>query len=135
MFRVISREEACIHHDAAKNSREAEPNDAPVIAGSAAAARLPSVHPFPASGVFIIDKNRRRWLQQTFLGREKFVVRLKYAATEALRSEVRQFGEIAHAPPRRNTWPIGLAENSPRSKIFLPLKKVVSTTPASSRPA
>ena len=83
LFRIVSLEETRVHHDAANDSRHTESDDAPVVAGSAAAPSLPSVHPFAARGVFVLDKNRGRWLKQILFRREKFVVGQEHTAAQA----------------------------------------------------
>ena len=133
--RIISGEEARVHHHAAHNSRQSQPHDAPIVSRGPPPPRLPPVHPLSAVCVFPFDKNRLGVLQQIFLGREKFVVGHHYAAAQPLRRQIHEFRELTHAAPRCSTCPTGPAENSPRSNIFRPRKNVASTRPESSLPA
>ena len=56
--RKISREEACVHHNAANHSRQTQSDDAPVIAGRSTASSLPAIHPFAAVRILAFDENR-----------------------------------------------------------------------------
>ena len=97
MRREIASEEARIHDDATDDSRQAEAHDAPIVAGRAAAARFPAIHPFSAAGEFSFDENRFRFLEKIFLGREEFVVCGEDTAAEALGCEVGKRLKIFHA--------------------------------------
>src|SRR5882724_3198843 len=132
---IVSREETGIDDDAANHPWQSESHGAPVIAGCAAAARFPSIHPFSAIGVFPFDENGVGLLDEIFLGCEKVIVGLEHSAAEAFGSEIGELSEILHRLPRRRTLPAGEAQNFPRSKIFTPRRKVASTIPIRSRPA
>src|ERR1700751_733670 len=56
--RKDSREEACFSHNAANHSRQAQSDDAPVIAGRSTASRLPTIPPFATVGIFALDETR-----------------------------------------------------------------------------
>src|SRR5205823_8502066 len=74
-LRVVAFEVRGIYDDAVRDAGKAEPDDAPVVPWSPAAARLPAVHPFAERRVFAFDEDRLRRVEQVFLGREEFVVR------------------------------------------------------------
>src|SRR5580704_19745813 len=133
--RIIARKKARVHYRPAQNSRQPQPHDAPIRSRSPSPPRFPAVHPLSLGGVFPLEKNRLRALQQIFLGREKFVVRHQHAAAQPLRGQIHELRELIHTEPRCSRCPTGPAENSPRSKIFRPRRNVVSTRPKSSRPA
>ena len=82
MFGIIATEKTCIYNDTADDARQPETNDAPVVAGGAAAPRFPSIHPLSQIGVFAFDENRRGGLQQIFFGRKKLVIGDQHCATE-----------------------------------------------------
>src|ERR1700733_5316807 len=132
---IISGEKTRVHDRPAQNSRQAQAHNAPIVSWSPSPPRFPAVHPLSLVGVFALDKNRLRLLQQIFLGREKFVVCLHHAAAQPFRRQIHELRELVHTAPRCSACPTGPAENSPRSNIFRPRKNVVSTRPKSSRPA
>ena len=69
-----------LHHAA-----HAELDDAPVVAGDAATARLPAVHPLPFRRVFAGDEDRRLRLHQVGFRREEVVVGRNRTAADARR--------------------------------------------------
>src|SRR5271156_6214605 len=58
LFGIISTEVASVHDYSADYSRQAQSNDAPIVARNAAAARFPAVHPCHAICVLILAENR-----------------------------------------------------------------------------
>src|SRR5271165_585846 len=134
-FRIIAGEKAGVHRNAVDHARQAEPHDAPIMPGSASPPRFPAVHPFSTGGVFSLDKDRLRFPQQIFLGRKEIVVGGEHAPAETFGGEVGELCKILHRWPRSSTCPVGVAQNSPRSKIFTPRRKVASTIPIRLCPA
>ena len=63
-------------------------------AGTAAAARLPAVHPLAAIGVLAGNEDGRVGLDEVFLLREEIVVRREHRAAELFRREVDELSEI-----------------------------------------
>ena len=53
MRRIVAAEERGVDDDRVDDARQAELDDAPVVAGRAAAARFPAVHPLAAIGVLV----------------------------------------------------------------------------------
>src|ERR1700741_648089 len=132
---IVAGKESSVHDDAANDSRQAEPDDAPIVAGGAAAARFPTVHPFSTRGVFSFDENGIGFLEKVFFGSKKVVVGFEHTPAEAFGGEIGELREVFHRLPRRRTCPAGMAQKFPRSKIFIPRRKVASTIPRRSRPA
>ncbi len=83
-------------HDA-RDSRSAEADDAPVVAGLPAAARFPPVHPLPALRVLALAPSRRVVTNQVLLRREELVVGRDDRRPEPFGGEVDEI-ESARAP-------------------------------------
>src|SRR5687767_11915423 len=75
MLRIVAAEEAGIDDDTMHDTGGAESHDAPVVAGRAAAARLPSVHPLATFGVLALTPFGGSRAKQILLRREKLIVR------------------------------------------------------------
>jgi hypothetical protein len=93
VIRVVSAEEGGVHHHPADDAGEAEADEAEVVAGGAAAARLPAVHPFAAVGVLVLEEDRGLRLEQVLLLGEEVVVGPDHGASEALGGEIDELGE------------------------------------------
>src|SRR5882724_976406 len=102
MLRIVTAEETRIDHDAANYSGHAQTNNAPVVAGCAPPARLPTIHPFSQVGVFAFDKDGSARLKQVFLGREKLIVGNEHCAAKFFRSEINQFSKVHFATNLRD---------------------------------
>src|SRR5207245_10853257 len=63
---VIPFEVGGINDDSPKDSRQPQPDDAPVESGRSPPARLPAVHPFSDIGVLTFDEDGFAGLQQVF---------------------------------------------------------------------
>ena len=90
---VVPPEEARVDDDPAHDAGQAETDEAPVVAGAAAAPGLPAVHPFAAIGVLVLTPLRRCRAQERLLRREELVVRQQHRATQPLGGEVDQLRE------------------------------------------
>ena len=65
-------------------------HDTPIMSARAAAARLPSIHPFAAIGVLIRKKDPATGLEKILLLREELVVREKGDPSDAGRGQINQ---------------------------------------------
>src|ERR1041384_3766991 len=104
----VSAEERGVDDDTANHTRQSEPDDAPVVPGLAAAARLPPVHPLSAVRVFLRAPFGGVLLEEIFLLREELVVGEERRSAQLLGCEVGKVGEreITHAgaPRRAGPW-------------------------------
>src|SRR5712692_10177177 len=91
---------AGVDDHAAHNAWKAETDDGEVVPGHALAAALPSVHPFPALGVFVLLPHRLLRLEQILFWSEEVVRGIQHGAAEALGSEVDEFSKISCHPER-----------------------------------
>ncbi len=89
----ISEEVTGIDIDGADHTRESQADDAPVVTGRALAARLPTVHPFSAVGVFVWNEDRFGGFEQVFFWREEVVTRCERDAADEFGSEIDQARE------------------------------------------
>src|ERR1700736_899613 len=80
---MITQEMTCIDIDLFDNAAQAQLNDTPIVPRCAAAAGLPSIHPFAAVGVLIRDEDSAARLEEVFLLGEELVVRDKGDAADA----------------------------------------------------
>ena len=129
---MISPEVGGIDGDHANRARDAEPDDAPVVAAlrPAPAPSLPPVHPFPAIGVLALDEHGSPGGEQVVPGREEFVRR-----DERLPADARG-GEIDETLVRhRSHLPMTPLGKSPSLYTHTPRTNVWRTTPASVIPA
>ena len=111
--RVVAAEEAGVDDHAADDPRDAEADDAPVVARLAAAARLPAVHLLASIGVAVGVEDRGLRLEEVLLRREELVVRDEHHPAEAPGGEVGQRREVAHAAPLDSRRPAGSSRNRP----------------------
>jgi hypothetical protein len=95
---VIPEEVIRIDVDLPDDAAQSQLNNAPVMSGRAAAARLPAVHPLAAVGVLVGNKDPATGLQEVFLLGEELVVREKREAADAGCSEIDETGG------GRNRW-------------------------------
>src|SRR2546423_7151777 len=79
--RMIPEKMVRIDVDLANDAAHSQLHDAPIVSRRASASALPTVHPFPALGVFVRNENSAAGLEQIFLLRKKFVIRGKCDAT------------------------------------------------------
>src|SRR5207245_6162290 len=91
---MVATEMVRVHGDRADHTRNAESDDAPVVACPTPAPRLPPVHPMPAVGVLAFDERAAPRFEQIFLGREELVARDERPAAHARGGEVDQ--TLAH---------------------------------------
>src|SRR5205823_3517371 len=112
-FGKVPAEVAGINDYLRDQPRYSQLHDAPIVPGSSAAARHPSVHPLAPIGVFVLDPNRFRGFYQILFRSKEIVVRGEYTAAHAFRGKIQKIGEFAHASPRRNMRPRRPAGNSP----------------------
>ena len=105
--RKVAAEERRVDDDRVNHAGLAEPDDAPVVAGRAPAARLPAVHPLPAIGVLVRNEYRRRRLEQVLLPGEELVVGGDGLAAEAGGGEIEEVGQFTHCgcPSRYTSRP------------------------------
>src|SRR5882724_4643000 len=94
MFRIIAAEKTGIYHDAANYSWRSKTDDAPIVAGRASPARLPTIHPLSQVGVLPFDEDRRAGLEKIFFGREKLIVGNEHGAAESFRCEINQLSKV-----------------------------------------
>src|SRR6266566_930425 len=87
---MVATEMVGVHGDCADHTRNAESDDAPVIACPTPAPRLPPVHPMPAVGVLAFDERAAPRFEQIFLGREELVARDERPAADPRGGEVDQ---------------------------------------------
>ena len=104
-FRIVAAEIGGVHDHAPERPRQAEPDDAPVVAGLAAAAGLPAVHPLADVSVFPLLPDGLSGLEEVLLGREEFVIRGQHRATQTLGCEVHEIGKIASLHPGGGACP------------------------------
>jgi hypothetical protein len=71
---VIAKEVIRIDVDLFDNSAQSQLNDTPIMPGRAPAARLPSVHRFPAIGILVRNEDSTTRFQKVFLLGEKLVI-------------------------------------------------------------
>jgi hypothetical protein len=74
--------------DAARDTRDTESNDAPIVARTAAAAGLPAIHPLAALGVIALAPPRCVGPDQVLLGRKELVVSGNDGSAQALGRQV-----------------------------------------------
>ena len=127
-LRIVAAEDApCRRRPPRTMPGQAEPDDAPVVAGLASAPRLPAVHPLAAVGVLVRDPDRRGPDRIRFSFSAK---NSSFAASTAppSRSEARSTSEDASAHRSAQVTPPIVHERRPRSQVW-------RTTPRSWRPA
>ena len=72
---MIAQEVIRIGVDLLDNAAQSQLDNTPIVSGSAPAARLPSIHPFAAVGIFVRDENSPARFQKVLLLREELIVR------------------------------------------------------------
>ena len=85
---MIAKEMVRIDVDLLDDSAQSQLDDTPIMAGRAAAARLPSVHPFTVVGIFIWNENSATRFQEILLLREELVVRENRIAADLCRCQI-----------------------------------------------
>jgi hypothetical protein len=93
---MVPQEMVRIDIDLFDDAAQSQLNDTPVVAGSAAPARFPSIHPFAAVGVLVGDEDSAAGFQQIFLLREELVVGDNSFTANALGSQVDEAGRWGH---------------------------------------
>ena len=114
---MVSAEVGRIHGDHANRTRDAEPDDAPVVSalGAAAAAGLPPVHPFSSIGVLALDEYRAPRCQEAVPGREELVRRDERPSAHADGGEIDQ-ALVRHVHTLRGA--LGEAFNEPTFRFL-----------------
>src|SRR2546430_10070902 len=129
---MIAAEVARIHGDRVDRTRDAEPDDAPVMPTlrTPPAARLPAVHPLATIGVLAIDERRGSRREQVVPGREEFVRRDQCPSADARAREVDET-----VPHQRTHLPMPCVGNAPSPYTHTPRTNVCRTRPVSVIPA
>src|SRR2546426_4458546 len=114
---MVADKMVCVHGDRADHARDAESDDAPVVARPTAPPRLPAVHPLAAGGVLALDEHPAPGLEQVLLAREEFIARQEGAPPDPRRREVQETDAPAHAVLSSgfSHCPAGGDPNLPRS--------------------
>ena len=89
---MIAEEVVRIDVDLFDDAAQSQLHDTPIVSGRAAAASLPSIHPFAAVGVLVRNEDSATGLQEIFLLREELVVREERDAADAGRGQIDQTG-------------------------------------------
>src|SRR6185503_13068964 len=88
LFRIIPREEARVDDDTTHYSGNAELNDCPVVTGSAAASRLPPVHPLSVIGILAFSPLGSGWLDEILFRRKEIIVGRENSSAHSLGGQV-----------------------------------------------
>ena len=92
-FRSVALEMRRVDQNLAHDSGKSEADDAPVVAGLPAAARLPAVHPLAPVRVLALAPDRLSRLDEVVLRGEELVVGLDDRSAQAFRSEIDELRE------------------------------------------
>src|SRR5207247_11230570 len=93
---MVADKMVCVHGDRADHARDAESDDAPVVARPTAPPRLPAVHPLAAGGVLALDEHPAPGLEQVLLAREEFIARQEGAPPDPRRRPAQETTAPAH---------------------------------------
>ena len=89
---MIAEEVICIDVDVLDDTTQSQLNDTPIMAGGAAAAGLPSVHPLATVGILIGDEDSATRLEEILFLCEELIVREHRGATDACRCQINKTG-------------------------------------------
>ena len=93
---MIPQEVVRIDIDLFDDAAQPKLDDTPIMSRRAAAARLPSVHPFTAVRVLIRDENSPAGLQEILLLGKELIVCEKGGAADSGRSQINEAGRRRH---------------------------------------
>src|SRR5947209_20243122 len=91
---VIPFEVGGINDDSPKDSRQPQPDDAPVESGRSPPARLPAVHPFSDIGVLTFAEDGFAGLQQVFFWGKNLMVGGENGSAIAIGGATAQYGRV-----------------------------------------
>src|SRR5438034_4371018 len=94
MFRVVSFEVTGINHHSAYDSRQAQPDDAPIESRTSPASSFPTVHPLAEIGIFSLDEDGRPLLQEILFGRKELIICSQDRATQTLCGKIDQVSKV-----------------------------------------